>query len=140
MVSGANRCFQNFQQIVLPDDNCLQTFISFGQQVKSIEESKNILVLPNTLVVQSIRALSLENYQIRELDASVGNLLHIKYLNLLGNEFREIANNTISNLCNLQTLLLKKCKQLFLLPNDMGKLANLRNLDINGIKIKEKCL
>ncbi|OMO94460.1 Disease resistance protein [Corchorus capsularis] len=64
----------------------------------------------------------------------IGNLIHIRYLNLEGNSLRELSE-TLCDLCNLQTLNIRKCHTLRELPRGMGRLTKLRHLQNGSIKI-----
>ncbi|CAO2820260.1 unnamed protein product, partial [Amaranthus hypochondriacus] len=76
-----------------------------------------------------LRALDLRNSSIKSLSGSIGKLLHLRYLNLSGNDF-EVLPRAITNLYNLQILMLENCEQLKELPKDIGKLVHLRKLNI----------
>ncbi|KAK7314048.1 hypothetical protein VNO77_39256 [Canavalia gladiata] len=78
-----------------------------------------------------LRALSLSGYFIRELPDSVSNLKLLRYLNLSWTNLRKLPES-ICSLCNLQTLLLKKCFNLEQLPSNLSDLINLRHLENTG--------
>ena len=75
---------------------------------------------------QRLRVLTL-NY-IMELPDSVGNLIHLRYLDLF--RYDGVLPETICNLCNLQFLKIKQTyNSVFTkLPQGIGKLINLRHL------------
>ncbi|KAL2920497.1 Disease resistance protein RGA2, partial [Bienertia sinuspersici] len=80
---------------------------------------------------QRLRALDLSGNDIKSLSSSIGELLHLRYLDLSGNRFLEVIPNSFTKLCNLQTLKLKFCNELKEFPKDLSRLVKLRELDIN---------
>jgi Leucine-rich repeat (LRR) protein len=64
--------------------------------------------------------------------SSIGELKHLRYLDLSENQRMEKLPNSITRLQNLQTLKLSYCRSLKELPRDIKKLVNLRYLEING--------
>ncbi|XP_056694873.1 putative disease resistance protein RGA1 [Spinacia oleracea] len=79
-----------------------------------------------------LRALDLKKSDIKSLPATIGKLLHLRYLDLSGNNGLEVFPKSITQLHNLQTLKLRWCDRLKELPKDLSKLAKLRLLDIKG--------
>ncbi|XP_024030138.1 putative disease resistance protein At3g14460 [Morus notabilis] len=121
---NAHDSFMQFQQLVSSENIVLRTFLSLKEPTRDL--SKNKLVLPKTSAVKVLRVLSLACYQITSLDSSLANLISIRYLNLSGNGFKEIPDNTITSLPYLQTLLLADCSRLIRLPKDIVSLTHLQ--------------
>lgn len=86
--------------------------------------------------LRCLRVLSFNGYCITELPDSIGNLKHLRYINLSYTEITGLPPS-LSTLFNLQTLLLGNCDNLTELPAEMAKLINLRYLDIGGSGIQE---
>ncbi|XXG52523.1 hypothetical protein AAC387_Pa03g0832 [Persea americana] len=66
----------------------------------------------------------------KQLLDSLGNLQHLRYLNL-SDTLIEMLPESLTSLCFLQTLILIHCTMLCELPKEMSKLTNLRCLDIS---------
>ncbi|XP_070664357.1 putative disease resistance RPP13-like protein 1 [Malus domestica] len=114
---------------------CLRTFLPlfFGinDRYKRFLISKKFLrdLLPS---LKRLRVLSLSCYKnFNELPDSVGNLIHLRYLDLSKTAIVSLPG-AVCTLYNLQTLLLSGCSALIELPADMRKLINLRTLTLAG--------
>ncbi|KAH7533658.1 hypothetical protein FEM48_Zijuj04G0155000 [Ziziphus jujuba var. spinosa] len=75
-----------------------------------------------------LRTLYLEKCGITKVSEQLGQLIHLRYLNLSGNGSLEELPDEVCDLCNLQTLRIQDCEDLERLPKGMGKLVNLRHL------------
>ncbi|XP_024024813.1 putative disease resistance RPP13-like protein 1 [Morus notabilis] len=116
----------------LSEAKCLRTFLPIGWgNVKELPFFNQLLS-----AVRFLRVLSLCMYPIIELPESIGNLKHLRYLDLSETQIKEIPN-PVCTLYNLQTLLLSYCRNLTRLPTNMGSLINLRHLDIEGTPLEE---
>ena len=85
------------------------------------------LIMP----MRCLRVLSLAGYCMGEVPSSIGELIHLRYLNFSESNIQSLPNS-VGHLYNLQTLILRGCRQLTKLPTGIGKLKNLRHLDITG--------
>ncbi|KAK9667066.1 hypothetical protein RND81_14G230000 [Saponaria officinalis] len=79
-----------------------------------------------------LRTLDLHNLGIKALPNSIGELLHLRYLDLSDNYRLVRLPDSITKLYNLQTLDLDGCSDLKELPKSLVKLVNLRHLVISG--------
>lgn len=69
--------------------------------------------------------------QIDRVARSLGSMMHLRYLSFANTQVREIPSD-IEKLRMLQFLILKNCTRLNSLPESLGRLTNLRTLDISG--------
>ncbi|XP_010265216.1 PREDICTED: putative disease resistance protein RGA3 [Nelumbo nucifera] len=85
-----------------------------------------------------LRVLDLSGIWLRpHFPASISNFKLLRFLDLSESEI-ETLPESITSLCNLQTLRLKNCRRLKELPKEMRKLINLRHLDLlNCINLQQ---
>ncbi|XP_059439203.1 putative disease resistance protein RGA1 [Corylus avellana] len=82
----------------------------------------------------SFKFLRMLDLSFRNLDSvpnSIGELKHLRYLDLSHNKNIKKLPDSITRLQNLQTLRLVWCRSLKKLPRDIKKLVNLRHLEID---------
>ncbi|KAM1309237.1 hypothetical protein ACFX2H_005948 [Malus domestica] len=118
---------------------CLRTFLPISLYGLFFHISKKFLqdLLPS---LKRLRVLSLSRYvNVAEVPDSVGNLIHLRYLNLSETAIVSLPG-AVCTLYNLQTLLLSYCRALIELPADMRKLINLRTLTLAGCSSLTKLL
>ncbi|XP_074278704.1 putative disease resistance protein RGA1 [Silene latifolia] len=77
-----------------------------------------------------LRILGLGSGQFEELPTSIGNLKHLRVLNLSNNSLIKSLPDTVCELLNLECLLVDRCQQLEELPTEIYKLINLRFLTL----------
>ncbi|KAF3438108.1 hypothetical protein FNV43_RR20864 [Rhamnella rubrinervis] len=82
--------------------------------------------------LEFLRSLDLHDSNLKTLPNSIGNMKHLRYLDLSGNGEIESLPDSITRLVNLQTLDLSQCTSLLALPGGIAKLVNLRHLDLSG--------
>lgn len=84
------------------------------------------------LDLKCLRTLSLSGYVI-QLPSNIGELTHLRYLSLfdIRDKFMTLPTS-IGNLFNLQTLRLLDCR-VAELPEEVGKLINLRHLNVSYV-------
>ncbi|KAG6469332.1 putative disease resistance RPP13-like protein 1 [Zingiber officinale] len=80
--------------------------------------------------LRSIRVLVLYDCGLQMLPTSVGELIHLRYLDISYNKIKELPES-LCELYNLQTLKANN-SPLICLPEDISQLINLRHLDIEN--------
>ncbi|CAN6583219.1 unnamed protein product [Malus baccata var. baccata] len=102
----------------------LRTLATFGSK---------ITVVDSTLMSQlkHLRTLNLSSNCFKELSEEIGELVHLRFIDLSYNSHLKKLPNGVCNLYNLQTLRLDRCGELESLPQSMGKLINLKHLYVD---------
>ncbi|XP_028120141.1 putative disease resistance RPP13-like protein 1 [Camellia sinensis] len=114
------------------DARCLRTFLRFSPSVFNYTTRYLIHDLLPTL--KCLRELRFYCYGIDELPDSIGDLKHLRYLDVSHSRIRKLPDSVVT-LYNLQVLFLKFCVKLEKLPLNMGRLVNLRHFDMTGVDI-----
>ncbi|KAJ8635246.1 hypothetical protein MRB53_009513 [Persea americana] len=118
----------------LPKGQMLRTYVMFETYDMS-EEEDDFQFPCDVGLFKCLRALDFMRQQDKEevekrLLTSLGNLQHLRYLNL-SFTLIEMLPESLTSLCYLQTLILMHWEELRELPKEMCKLTNLRCLDIS---------
>ncbi|XP_025634705.2 putative disease resistance RPP13-like protein 1 [Arachis hypogaea] len=89
------------------------------------------------LQTRCLRVLSFKCFPIESLPVSIDKLIHLHYLDLSHTPILTLPES-LCKLYNLQTLKLRCCQKLEMLPSRMQDLVNLRHLDIeDDFQLKE---
>ncbi|KAL2896280.1 putative disease resistance RPP13-like protein 1 [Bienertia sinuspersici] len=119
----------------------LRTFLPVGSGAFSTDHSccyyLSKSVLKSLEQFGCLRVLSLCGYKITHIPDSIGSLLLLRYLDFSFTNIEELPDS-ICDLSNLQTLLLRHCERLKKLPAMTKNLLHLRHLDIEGTKRLEE--
>ncbi|KAJ6753938.1 LEUCINE-RICH REPEAT DOMAIN L DOMAIN-LIKE PROTEIN-RELATED [Salix purpurea] len=111
----------------------LRTFLLMEQSWE-LDQNENGAIHDLLPTLTRLRVLSLSPYSY--LPDSIGNLKHLRYLNLFQASLKNL-HAIIHALYNLQTLILRECKDLVELPNSIGKLKHLQHLDLSATSIRK---
>ncbi|XP_059643623.1 putative disease resistance RPP13-like protein 1 [Cornus florida] len=140
-LSYTHRTYQVFQKFrALYQVNHLRTFLplsengSHGQPISYLSHKVLFDLLPK---LQCLRVLSLSGYHISKLPDSIDNLKQLRYLNLSYTSIKWLPQS-LGTLCNLETLLLRNCGRLCMLPPSIVNLISMRHLDNAGTKLLQE--
>ncbi|KAL6329467.1 hypothetical protein AAG906_021162 [Vitis piasezkii] len=115
---------------------CLRTLFTLQLQFLPRSYLSNRILDKLLPKFRCLRVLSLFNYETINLPDSIGNLKHLRYLNLSHSDIKRLPE-TVCTLYNLQTIILNECRSLHELPSGLKKLINLRHLIVHGSRVKE---
>lgn len=114
--------------------NRLRTFLQiqlFSTSIDSLHNMSNDLLMK----LRRLRVLTLVGVYLYNLPGSIGELKHLRYLEVSDTNISRLPKS-ICSLYNLQTLKLIGCYSLKELPERLHDLVNLRYLDISGAWLK----
>ncbi|XP_031129834.1 putative disease resistance protein RGA3 isoform X5 [Ipomoea triloba] len=86
--------------------------------------------------LKSVRVLGLHNCMLSKLPKEIGNLFHLRYIDLRWSNVKELPDS-ICSLDNLQTLNLQGCICLSRLPEGIGNLHHLSVIDLSRTNVEE---
>ncbi|XP_048420410.1 disease resistance protein RGA2 isoform X1 [Pyrus x bretschneideri] len=89
------------------------------------------------LQLKCLRTLNLRKNGIIEVPKEIGELVHLRHIDLSWNDGLKILPDSICELYNLYTLRLNYCRSLEKLPDNMGKLISLKHLYVFGCDMLE---
>ncbi|XP_022764398.1 putative disease resistance RPP13-like protein 1 isoform X2 [Durio zibethinus] len=136
-VPNQNEATEKFFEAFYDLSNRLRAFLPLKLSPHSARVALSATVLSNLFPESScLRVLSLSPYHILTLDDWIGNLKHLRYLDLSRTEIERLPKRVCS-LYNLETLKLSGCQRLTQLPTDIPVLTKLEHLDIKGASVKE---
>ncbi|KAJ9550542.1 hypothetical protein OSB04_014587 [Centaurea solstitialis] len=113
----------------LPKARHLRTFlalpVSLDQSLHCLSDYDVVELLPR---LPFLRVLSLSHHSITKIPESIGSLKHMRYLNFSKTCIKRLPEQ-VCHLHNLQSLLVRGCRELSSLPVSFVKLVNLRHFD-----------
>ncbi|XP_074285728.1 putative disease resistance protein RGA1 [Silene latifolia] len=114
------------------DDTHIRTclFIKFHKDFQRDYRVDQLLASRSIPKWTRLRSLDLSNSRAESLPESLGQLLHLRSLDLSSSSALKVLPKSITKLVNLQTLLLHSCPKLNQLPNDLSKLTDLSTLTL----------
>ncbi|EXB68335.1 Putative disease resistance protein RGA4 [Morus notabilis] len=114
---------------LLAQSKRIQSLILPTQLRQEVEGRSSESVCEEVTKFKYLRMLDLHNSGIKVVSDSIGDLKHLRYLDLSQNLNIKALPNSIGKLHHLQTLKLNHCSNLQKLPGAIRKLVNLRNLE-----------
>ncbi|KAJ4724574.1 Disease resistance protein [Melia azedarach] len=121
----------------ISDVERLRTFLPTGKRETYPHYYLSSSVVQVLLKLQRLRVLSLCGYRISEISNSVGNLKHLRHLDLSKTPIVSLPDS-INELYNLQTVQVEDCRRLKELCADMGNLIKLRHVNNSNVDSLEK--
>ncbi|KAK9923199.1 hypothetical protein M0R45_031630 [Rubus argutus] len=143
--NGANQAIEKLSNesvhhltLMLAADDPLSLPVPFRTLKKlrslTIFNKERVTTIDGNLILKlkCLRTLNLRDSNVRDVPKEIGELLHLRYIDLSSNWGLKELPDAMCNLCNLETLHLEFCLRLEKLPKAMGKLINLKHLYLNG--------
>ncbi|KAL9238563.1 hypothetical protein vseg_012964 [Gypsophila vaccaria] len=126
--TNGNQCLANLIT-QLGEMKTLRTFFTATDLVRTNQFQSEVAAICS--LAKRSRVLYFRSLQFDTLPDTVGNLLHLRYIDLSGNQNLKVLPNSVTKLLNLLVLNLDDTK-LSELPLGMRKLVNLRHLSLCG--------
>ncbi|KAK1272753.1 putative disease resistance protein RGA1 [Acorus gramineus] len=95
-------------------------------------QSKGMKTIPQNLYdnLKFLHILDLSNASFDHLPDSIGELVHLRYLNLYNTNIVQLPNS-ICNLRQVQTLILLESKHITKIPKGLSQMQEVRHLEVN---------
>ena len=103
--------------LLLEDSNPMSHYSEASMEVSAC----NFILLSS----KRFRVLNLNHMNSRKIPSCIGRMKHLRYLDLSHSYHVEEFPRSITELINLETLLLNGCHSLGVLPKDLWKLVSL---------------
>ncbi|XP_060675525.1 putative disease resistance protein RGA3 [Ziziphus jujuba] len=114
------------------DQSKVRSLFIYCASDTSLGDENTVFFHQNFRYLKHLRTLALTSSRITKVPEQIGQLIHLRYLNVYNSmNLQELADE-VCDLCNLQTLIIEGCSRLQKLPEGMGKLVNLRHLYMAG--------
>lgn len=114
---------------MLSQSKRIRSLMLHGQSRLEVQGRSSESVCEEITKYKYLRQLDLHNSGIKVVSDSIGDLIHLRYLDLSQNLNITTLPKSIGRLWNLQTLKLNHCSNLQKLPKAIKNLVNLRNLE-----------
>lgn len=118
-----------------PSEECIPEILSKRNRIRTLfapsegfERYAALLVGQCISRFKYLRVLDLRHSCLDVLPDSIGNMKHLRYIDLSGNSNIQMLPTNICKLPNLQTLRIVLCTNLKKLPRELGTLVSLRHL------------
>ncbi|CAN6583384.1 unnamed protein product [Malus baccata var. baccata] len=111
------------------------SFFGYESDMRTLATFNSKFTIVNSTLISQLkhlRTLNLSGNSIEELPKEIGELVHLRFIDLSENYGLKKLPKAVCNLYNLQTLRLIRCGKLESLPQSMGKLINLKHLYVWG--------
>ncbi|GLU07676.1 hypothetical protein SLE2022_246240 [Rubroshorea leprosula] len=117
----------------IAEGHCLSTSIYGAEMLRSLMIISGENAVTNEvmqIIFNQAKRLRMVDFSCRNtlkdtIPKEIGNLIHLKHLNLSGNGIIKVLPGSLCKLHNLQYLNLDNCESLQNLPNEIGNLINL---------------
>lgn len=113
------------------DQHNLRTFFIITT-ARALHYGNLVFFHQTSCYLKHVRTLYLSACGMTKVPKQIGQLIHLRYLNLSFNTHLRELPDEVCDLRNLQTLWIQYCYRLQSLPKGMGKLVNLRHLHNSG--------